>query len=53
MATEGLHPDLERRIAELEKEANQGAGFTATDWAWLLALGVAGPVLLIIWGWPS
>ncbi len=53
MSTQGLHPELERRIATLEKESNQGAGFTGIDWVWLLALGVVGPVLLLIWGWTS
>jgi hypothetical protein len=53
MASHTLHPELERRIAELEQEANQGDGFTAIDWFWLLALGVFGPVLLLYWGWPS
>ena len=53
MATSRLHPDLERRVAELEDEANQGRGFTPVDWAWLVALGVVGPALLLVWGWPS
>ncbi len=51
MSAQSLHPDLERRIAELETEANQGAGFTGIDWMWLILLGVVGPVLLLIWGW--
>ena len=53
MAPHALHPDLERRLAELEIEANQGAGLTGIDWFWLVALGVAGPALLLVWGWPS
>lgn len=51
MAQDALHPELERRIAELEQEKNQGAGFTGIDWFWLLALGVIGPALLLAWGW--
>lgn len=51
MASTELHPDLERRIASLEVETNQGAGFTGTDWLWLLGLGVVGPALLLVWGW--
>lgn len=51
MSSNSLHPDLERRIAELENEANQGASFTAIDWLWLLLLGVVGPALLLVWGW--
>lgn len=53
MGNERLHPDLERRIVELEREANQGAGFTAIDWFWLISLGIIGPALLLVWGWPS
>jgi hypothetical protein len=53
MSTQRLHPDLEGRIAELENEANQGAGLTGTDWIWLILLGAVGPVLLLIWGWMS
>ena len=48
-----LHPELERRIAILEDPANQGASFGTRDWVWLALLGVIGPVLLLIWGWPS
>jgi hypothetical protein len=53
MSMESLHPDLERRIAALESASNQGAGFTGVDWMWLIALGIVGPVLLLIWGWAS
>jgi hypothetical protein len=48
-----LHPELERRVAELEQRANQGAGFTGVDWLWLVVLGVLGPAALLWWGWPS
>jgi hypothetical protein len=48
-----LDPELERRIASLEMVQNQGAGFGASDWLWLLALGVIGPVLILMWGWSS
>jgi hypothetical protein len=51
MAQETLHPELERRIAVLEKPENQGAGFGRIDWVWLAVLGVVGPVLLLMWGW--
>lgn len=53
MASQDLHPELERRVAALEKEANQGAGFTAADWIWLITLGIAGPAALLYWGWMS
>lgn len=46
-----LPPELERRIAELENPANQGAGFTALDWLLLLLTGVIGPGLILWWGW--
>jgi hypothetical protein len=48
-----LHPELERRVAELEQPDNQGDGFTGVDWLWLLLLGVIGPAALLWWGWPS
>jgi hypothetical protein len=51
MAQEALHPELERRLAILEKPENQGAGFGVVDWAWLVVLGIAGPALLLLWGW--
>jgi hypothetical protein len=53
MIRQKLHPDLERRVAELEIETNQGDGFTGADWLWLAALGVIGPVLILMWGWAS
>jgi hypothetical protein len=53
MASQGLDPQLERRIAELENEANQGAGFTPIEWFWLISLGAVGPALLLYWGWQS
>jgi len=48
---ETLDPELERRIAAMERGEDQGAGFTARDWAWLLLTGVALPVVLLLWGW--
>jgi hypothetical protein len=53
MDTQNLPAGLERRITELEDPANQGEGFTGLDWALLLLTGVVGPVLLLIWGWPT
>lgn len=46
-----LPAELESRIKYLEKPANQGAGFTQTDWLWLWSLGVIAPIALLIWGW--
>lgn len=51
MSEHSLPPELERRIAELEKVENQGSGFTGADWLLLLLTGVIGPVLLLLWGW--
>jgi hypothetical protein len=53
MSDESLPPELERRIEELEDPSNQGSGFKAGDWIFLLVAGVIGPALLLIWGWPS
>jgi hypothetical protein len=46
-----LDPDLEYRISELEKEENQGEGFTRDDWLFLIGSGIVFPILLLIWGW--
>lgn len=51
MASQAFPPELERRIKELEKEDNQGSGFTSMDWALLLLTGAIGPVLILVWGW--
>lgn len=51
MTQQTLHPELERRIAELEKPENQGTGFGGIDWLWLMALGIVGPAVLLAWGW--
>lgn len=51
MSDARLDAELERRIGELEIESNQGAGFTGIDWFWLIALGIVGPALLLVWGW--
>lgn len=45
MPPKGLHPELERRVALLEKPENQGDDYDATAWVILIGLGV---VLLII-----
>lgn len=51
--TQQIHPELERRLAALERDENQGGSFGAIDWIWLALLGVIGPALLLIWGWQS
>ncbi len=50
MLQQGIHPELERRLVELEKPEMQSAGFGMTDWVWLMAPGVAGPAILLLWG---
>lgn len=52
MMTE-LHPELERRIRALDNPSEQGAGFTARDWFWLLVLGVLLPAAILFLGWPA
>lgn len=51
--TTDLHPELERRIRALENPSEQGTGFTAKDWLWLVVLGVAIPAAIIVLGLPS
>jgi len=51
MDKQSIAAELERRLSELEKPENQGTGFTLGDWIFLLAAGVVGPALLLIWGW--
>jgi hypothetical protein len=51
MSNPKLHPELERRIAELENPENQGASFGGSDWLWLALLGVVLPAAILLWGW--
>jgi hypothetical protein len=51
MSQQKLAPELEVRIAELEKEENQGGSFSTGDWIFLTLSGIAFPALLLIWGW--
>jgi hypothetical protein len=46
-------PGLEARIAALEDPARQGSDFDTVSWVWLVLLGVAMPVVLLIWGMSS
>jgi hypothetical protein len=43
--------ELERRLQALSDESAQGADFDLASWFWLLLLGLAGPIALIIAGW--
>ncbi len=51
MTKQTIHPELERRLATLEQPQAQGDGFGMVDWVWLVALGIVGPALLLVWGW--
>src|SRR6266403_3368146 len=46
-----LPDELERRLQALSDESAQGADFDPASWFWLLLLGLAGPIALIIAGW--
>jgi hypothetical protein len=50
MASE-IPAELERRIRLLENPANQGEDFDGISWFWLIALGLAMPIVVIIIGW--
>ncbi len=45
-----LPPDLEARIAALEA-AESHADFDWSSWFWMIALGIALPVILLAVGW--
>ena len=51
MSNRQFSSELERRISEIEKPENQGEGFTNLDWVLLVLTGIAGPILILIWGW--
>jgi hypothetical protein len=46
-----LPDELEKRLQTLADESGQGADFDLASWFWLLLLGLAGPIALIIAGW--
>jgi hypothetical protein len=45
-----LAPELEARIAAFEL-AGESADFDAAGWFWMVLLGVAMPLLLLVVGW--
>ncbi len=47
MAPKGLHPELERRVALLEKPENQGGDYDTTAWLILIGLGVVLPIVVL------
>ena len=50
MPPKGLHPELERRVALLEKPENQGGDYDATSWVILIGLGVVLPIIALMLG---
>lgn len=48
--TPTLPPELERRIALLEKSENQGEDYDAVAWLVLIALGILVPIACLIIG---
>lgn len=50
MATGRLDPELERRVALLEKPENQGKDYDAAAWLALILLGIALPLIALFIG---
>jgi hypothetical protein len=48
---EGFPPELERRISALESGDATGTDFDMVSWCWLIFLGIALPIGLLLWGW--
>lgn len=53
MASQEIPAELERRIRALESVEGQGEDFDASSWMWLFILGIALPVVALIWGWSA
>ncbi len=51
MSDTGLPPELERRLEQVEREAEASPLLATKDWLFLGFTGVVFPVLLLIWGW--
>jgi len=45
-----LPAELEARIAAVERAASR-ADFGRSDWFWMIFLGIAAPVILLVIGW--
>ncbi|UXX84781.1 hypothetical protein [Roseovarius pelagicus] len=50
MSNSRLAPELERRLEQVEREAETSPRLAAKDWLFLFLSGVAFPALLLIWG---
>lgn len=46
-----LAPELERRLEQVEREAQDSPRLGIGDWLFLFLSGVLFPALLLIWGW--
>lgn len=51
MSNSNLAPELERRLEQVEREAQTSPPLRAKDWLFLFVSGVLLPALLLIWGW--
>ena len=47
MAQDALHPELERRLALLQKPENQGEDYDLTAWLILIGLGIVLPIIAL------
>lgn len=47
MAQDALHPELERRLALLQKPENQGEDYDLAAWLILIGLGVVLPIIAL------
>jgi hypothetical protein len=45
-----LQPELEARLAALERAAPSG-DFDRASWFWMIVLGIAIPLVLLVVGW--
>jgi hypothetical protein len=50
MASGQLEPELERRVALLEKPDNQGKDYDGAAWAALILFGIALPLIALLIG---
>lgn len=47
MVQQKLHPELERRLALLEQDQNQGADYDGSAWLVLVGLGIVLPIVAL------
>jgi len=51
MSKSNLAPELERRLEQVEREAETSPLLAGKDWLFLFLTGVLFPALLMMWGW--